>query len=167
METQGVSLLSEEYRIWQKYSHYIFNLCFRKCRDLDAARDFYQEIYIKFHHHSQKVVNHPCPGFWFRSVINNAWNSALRKQLRCLPINNLYCCDNRLSYFAEDEDFSRILEELNKNVALTSLEKMLLEYRFVGFSFLELSEILGIGVKTLRKKVVCAQQKLMSLEKAV
>lgn len=161
MKTQSVSLLPEEYRIWQKYSSYIFWLCMRKCKNFDVTQDFFQEIYIKFHLHAQKVANHPCPGYWFKFVIDNEWRSVKRKQRRQVRTVPYECHENEEVYVV-DEDPVTIMDDIENALVLDPLEKMLLEYSYIGFSYAELSDILGFSAKTLRKKARLALQRLMS-----
>jgi len=151
-------VLSKELELWTQYSRYIYKLCLQKCRNSEGARDFYQEIYIKYHLHAANVANHSKPGLWFKHVIDNAWNSKLREYMHSVPIVSWDCHDETIVYNStavDDMDESVIepfLQFVESSEILKAVEKMLFEYLYIGFSFRELSSILGISDRALRKR---------------
>ncbi|GEM_PF-1393523 len=165
--TQCFVLQSREFELWARYSRYIYKLCLRKCRDFEKAQDFYQEIYIKYHLHAANVANHSKPGLWFKRVVENAWNSKLREQLHGFSIVSWECHEDTAAYnLVDDSDnedsLNPFLNFIETCELLNSLERMLFEYLYIGFSLKELSEILGLSVRSLRKKFRKAAERLES-----
>lgn len=159
------NLPSQRLALWLRYSRYIYKLCVLKCKDPEFAHEFYQEIYIKYHLNAANVANHTKPGLWFKRVVDNEWNNILRSRLRQAPCVAWECHEEAIDYNTLTPDSAEYLDIAQKALAagdsLNSLERMLLEYLYLGFSFSELSQILGLSTKTLRNKVRAAIEKLL------
>lgn len=160
--SQNCVLPSSEYELWSRYSRYIYKLCLQKCGNFEAAKEFYQEIYIKYHLHATNVAKHTRPDLWFKRVIDNAWYSELRKRMRKAPMSPLGCHEESIIYEFNDENPETLLRHIEECSILNAMEKMLIQYIFIGFSYSELSEIIGLTERTLRRKV---HKALLRLEK--
>lgn len=139
------------YDIWFRYSDIIYKHCLAKCRDEDAARDFYQEIFLKFHRNAQKVAEHPTPYYWFLSVIDNQFKNQWRKRKRRLEIVEK---DTHSWYRDLPVDFFENPEETIAFISCSSLEKMILDFLQAGFCICEIGSILGLSSSAIHRRLI-------------
>lgn len=154
------SLPNSHQDVWETYAASIYKLCLKKCGNAEDARDFFQEIYLKFHKNAALVANHPEPFFWFARVIENHKNSVLRKELsRRRLMNEALACAEPPGAYSVRGNFAGI-EELIEGYGFNEYEKMLIVFKAAGFSVKELSDILGVSVSALRRKFAKISQRL-------
>lgn len=155
------------YDVWFRYSDTIYKLCLLKCnKDEEKARDFYQEVFLKFSQHARQVAEHPAPYYWFKSVINNEFSNIWRKNRRreeLVKENEQLWCQKT------SDEFQECMEMELSFITCTPLEKMILEFIQAGFSIPELSKILGLSSMAIRRRLKKLKTQLLrgptSLEK--
>lgn len=159
LHLQFSSVSRPAHALWVRYAKLIYKLCVRKCGDSDKARDFFQDIYIKFHLHAKEVEKHPAPEYWFMRVVANHYFSYCRKKKVLVG----YCAEIGVDY---DAGFS--LEEMLrmdlKTCPMNTLEKVVIEFTVCGFSRKEIAEILGISIPSVRNKLLRVAEKLRAGE---
>ena len=142
--------LQTKYDLWFHYADIIYKLCIKKCGNAETAKDFYQDIYIKFHLNVEKLQKHPAPFLWFRTVINNHFNSHLRK---IKTKNNFYLhYEDYQTNFCSAEPLEDLLNTELSLCPMSELEKMIVDFMRIGFSCQEIADILGISIAQVSKK---------------
>lgn len=154
-------------QLFVRYYNRLCSYVFGFIQDETASEDVVQELFIRIWMHRKKIsINESPSGYLYRASKNAALNylraeSNRRSMLEGMPAPDLHTDQTRI----EQVEFSAALNECIDQLPDRSRQVFLLS-RFDGLKQKEISEQLGISVKTIKNQIWKSLQYLKScLEK--
>lgn len=157
-------------RIWRQNSTQIYKLCCLRSRNIEEAKDLFQEVALRFckYAHSLDWQKPILP--WFCTVIRNTYCDLNRRTLHMTPLSHL--ADNQIQYdltaikIANEVNENRRKEyarlELNKLMkCLNNSERMAIEFACIGeFRSNKACLFCGVSKGTFSKRKSAAIKKM-------
>ena len=144
----------------RKYSNMLYRICLVYLANEDQAEDALQETFIRYMKNAPKFNDAEHEKAWLIRVATNICRDISRFRLRNTDLN----IDDFENYCGTDDKSTEILE-LVLNLPQKHKEVILLHY-VEGYKVNEISELLGISVSAVKKRLQYAREKLkLELEK--
>ncbi|QTL97743.1 sigma-70 family RNA polymerase sigma factor [Iocasia frigidifontis] len=157
-----------------RYQKKVYNTVLRMLSNLDDASDITQEIFIKVYQNLEKFKGQSSFSTWLFSIAGNHCRDELRKRQKELKHSSLdsiaeerketeRVSDNNSNYQPEERS---IQNEQFRDIEI-ALSKLSIEYReslvlrdIQGFTYDEISKILGLPAGTVKSRLSRARRKL-------
>ena len=161
--------------VWRKNAPKIYKLCRARSRDLESAKDLFQEVALRFCYNAPHM-DHDKPILpWFLLVLRNAAIDQRRQSVRSIPISriNTYrsrekgysydLCEHVAGYSSGIFQEKALHHELNYLMSdLNRFEKLAIEYCFIGgVGLAEAGKMFGLTRSTFYKKRCTALKKMV------
>ena len=144
----------------RKYSNMLYRICLVYLANEDQAEDALQETFIRYMKNAPKFNDAEHEKAWLIRVATNICRDISRFRLRNTDLN----IDDFENYCGTDDKSTEILE-LVLNLPQKHKEVILLHY-VEGYKVNEISELLGVSVSAVKKRLQYAREKLkLELEK--
>ena len=141
--------------VFNKHSQTLRNYIYYKCGDTQQAEDIVQEAYIKLWNNCAKVIFEKAKSFLYTVANNHFLNEVAHKKV-VLEYQKQNVTNNATietpQYLLEEEEFHKKLKKAIADLPERQREVFLLS-RIDKKKYSEISEILGISVKAVEKRM--------------
>ncbi len=153
----------------KRYELKIINFVYRMVGDFDQAEDIAQEVFIRVYRHRERY--RPLAKFstWLYTIASNLAKSELRRRSIFNPISFTRLRGERLSSIKRSPDKALLEKELGQKIQ-EGIGKLKPNYRVPlvlrdveGFSYEEISEIVGCPLGTVKSRINRARLKLREI----
>ena len=154
--------------VYLRHAEMVYSLALRMSGDREEAADMTQETFLRVYRHLGRFRGRSSLKTWIYRITVNCCRSKLRKRSRRRlerPIEDLeQVADER---FGPEEDalghdLGRRLAEAVRELPVAFREAVLLR-DVQGLSYVEIGEVLGIRVGTVRSRIARGRERLRSL----
>ena len=135
--------------------------------DKDFVKDCIQDVFLDIYEHKSKLSIPKNINFYLFKALKRTLFRKLKKERKNDGLNDLNQTYFATEYNIESETIDKEIEKRNKRIInlitkeLTSKQQEILYLKFnKGFSYIEISEIVGIDHNSVRKQVYRAIKKL-------
>lgn len=158
-------------RIYELFSGKMVNICRRYAHDMEQARDFMHDGFIKVFLNMDKFREESSLETWITRIMINNSISAIKKEVRRGIKVNLE--DAKIKDTSEPQDFD-VLESrpISANQVIEMMQKLPIGYRTVlgmyildGFTHREIAEHLGIQEGTSKSQLAKGKKMLANMLK--
>ena len=155
-------------KLFETHAESVRNFIYYKCGDREQAEDVMQEAFIKLWHNCKKVIVEKAKGF-LCTVANNLFlNQVAHKKVR-LEYSKIPRSNKNIEspdFVMEEKEFMSKLQNAIAELSDGQREVFLLN-RIDKKTYNEISEMLGISVKAVEKRMHNALKQLRKLVKNI
>ncbi len=143
-------------KVYDAYSSQLYTYCLRFIGNEPDAEDIFQELMIKFlaYIKENNQINNVL-GLLFRIAKNTCLNYKRSRRIKQVEINELHLVSSIDSL--ESEELNQIVHSALNKLPIEQKEAFILQV-YQGFSYKEISELLGIPLTNVRNRVVRAKR---------
>lgn len=149
--------------LYNKYADYALRVAMAVTRNKMSAADAVQEAFIRVYKNMQTFDLDKAFEPWFYRILINECNRLLRKNSNMVLIddfieNNIESSSQDDYNFEEYETLYKAIESLEDNNRIPIILKYLR-----GFKEIEIAELLGININTIKSRLFKGRQKLKNM----
>ncbi len=143
-------------KVYDAYAPQLYNYCLRFVGNEADAEDIFQELMIKFltYIKDEQDVNNVL-GLLYRIAKNTCLNLRRTKHIEKVEINEKHIVSSIDSL--ESKELNQIVQTALNTLPIEQKEAFILQV-YEGFSYKEISELLGIPLTNVRNRVVRAKR---------
>ena len=153
--------------IYNLYTDALFSYGMKLNPDKDFVKDCIQDVFLDIYEHKSQLSIPKNINFYLFKALKRTLFRKLKKERKNDGLNDLNQTYFATEYNIESETIDKEIEKRNKRIInlitkeLTSKQQEILYLKFnKGFSYIEISEIVGIDHNSVRKQVYRAIKKL-------
>lgn len=160
-------LLNKEWaqkELYELYSSELFAICFRYAIDNDEAKDILQEGFIKIFKNLKQFNNSGSLAGWMKKVVVTTSLNYIKKHRKKIIIQFDFSNETLLGDFNNAASYLDTKEIIQAFMQLTYPYRIILGLHIIeGYSYNEISQILGIEETACRTRVHRAKLKLKEI----
>ena len=147
--------------LYHRYHIKIYTYCCRMLDDPEQAKDVFQDTFIKFHNRVKEGINlDNVPAYLFMIARNQCLN-VIRNKKNTVEIREDFLKTNHVINYESDELFELIRTALD---LLDDIHKeAFIMRKFQNMSFKEMSDICGISIEGVKKRVKTASKRIIKI----
>lgn len=145
-------------QLFNTHSKTLFNFIYYKCGDVQQAEDIVQDAYIKLWKNCSKVIYDKAKSFLFTVARNLFFNEVAHKKIvlqHTSSTTSKSITNESPQYILEEQEFMQKLKSAIDSLPEKQREVFLLS-RIDKKKYAEISEIVGISIKAVEKRMSLA-----------
>lgn len=148
----------------ERYQRQVSAVCYAVIRDREKARDMAQEAFLAAYDALRRLREPAHFGAWLAGIARRRCIYAIRRERRAARALAVKAEEPRAAPLGPDGELARSDEEARLLEAMGALgrryREVLVLRHFEGRSYAEISELLGLSVATVEKRLTRARNKL-------
>lgn len=151
-----------QYRLYQKYSQAMYNVCLRLMPSQAEAEDMLQVAFIDVFKKLEQYRFQSTPGAWIKRIVVNKCITELNKRkIDLSPLDDNYEVEETIEAQREYLQVETVKQAIHK--LADGYRVILSMYLLEGYDHKEISEILNISESTSKSQYSRAKKKLKTL----
>ncbi len=144
--------------IYQEYERYLYFLVYSIVKDIDAAKDVLQEVFIAVFIHKDSLRIPSNFHSWIIKLTKNMARNYVKNEVKTVSIEEVDLDE----MFIEEDDYPRILTDVPKLFSKT--DNIIVIYRLVyGISFKEIATLIGSTFSSVLNRYYRVVRKIRAL----
>jgi RNA polymerase sigma-70 factor (ECF subfamily) len=153
----GTSFIRKEL---EKRRSLLYRIAYSWCHNASLADDLVQDTIVKALRSSSQLKNTDAVNGWLSRILANCWYDYLRRQKETVDLDNLPC--DAFSTDDDEHEKQDIIRRVRAMIAELPMgqRQVITLVDIAGFSYVEISEILGIPIGTVMSRINRARKAL-------